>query len=541
MPYTKRKAHHGSVHNLLTYIMNDEKTEGGKLVSAFNCNVYTAEFEMENNRTKWKDKGSRAAYHLIQSFCPEDKITPEQANEIGLRLCKKIYPTFQCVVSTHIDKGHLHNHIAVCAMNLNGRKLEDRLSNEKEGLYGYKEASDMIAAEYGCYVMPKHKITIRKNNDYYYQWKSMTWTENVKNDIDELLKESLTFEELIENLAAIGYEIRSRGKYLSVKAAGMKKFLRLNTLGEKYSEKGLHRFFMNRDQPYILPDITPIDDGIGKVRYEKAVESKHAIESTRDVKKEYTEFQKTRYKEICRFYQLKKDLDVLSENGIYSYEDLTGTIENINAKIHKNNIEVNKIENKYNLILDKADKAQEFIRLFKTHQYCEYYKFIDENYEVPGDEKIFLKLKENLKIETVEEAKQLISAARDVRFAVNKVRTETKDLQNKLFDLNIIKEEKLIKSGMYIHNIKFGNNRIDYSKSTNTHWYVSIPYTNTFIYLDKELTTFNNKYGYNTAFIIDDKDYKIYNSNGESMTVNGARLEEYYMQMKQENDKRYVQ
>lgn len=69
--------------------------------------------------------------------------------------------------------------------------------------------------------------------------------------------------------------------------------------------------------------------------------------------------------------------------------------------------------------------------------------------------------------------------------------------------------------------------------------HVSIPYTNTYIYLDKALTTFNNKYGYNTAFLIDDKDYKIYNSNGESMTVNGARLEEYYMQMNQENDKRY--
>lgn len=540
MPYTKRKAHHGSVHNLLTYIMNDEKTDGGKLVSAFNCDVYTAEFEMENNRTRWKDKGSRAAYHLIQSFCPEDRITPQVANEIGLRLCKELYPDFQCVVSTHIDKGHLHNHIAICAMNLNGRKLDDRLANEKEGLYGYKEASDRISAEYGCYVMPEHKIPIRKNKDYYYQWKEFTWTENVKSDIDDLLKESQSFEDLMDNLVAIGYEINSRGKYISLKASGMKKFMRLNSLGNEYTEKGLHNFFMNKRQSIILPEITVVENDFNSVRYEKAVESKKAIQATGNVKKEYTEFQKTRYKEICRFNQLKKELDVLNENGIYSYHDLTQKIEEMKAKIHKNNAEVIKTENKYGTVLDKADKAQEFIRLFKTHQYCEFYKSMDKNYEVPAEETIFLKLRDELKIETVEEAKKLIHVARDIRLYINKLRDEIKETKYKVFNLDIIKEEKLIKSGMYIHNIKFGNNRIDYSKSTNTHWYVNIPYTKTYMYLDKELTTFNNKYGYNTAFLIDDKDYKIYNCKGESMTVNGARLEEYYMQMKQENDKRYV-
>lgn len=288
MPYTKRKAHHGSVHNLLTYIMNDEKTEGGKLVSAFNCDVYTAEFEMENNRTKWKDKGSRAAYHLIQSFCPEDKITPQEANEIGLKMCKELYPDFQCVVSTHIDKGHLHNHVAICAMNLNGRKLDDRLANEKEGLYGYKEASDRISAEYGCYVMPEHKIPIRKNKDYYYQWKEFTWTENVKSDIDDLLKESQSFENIMDNLVAIGYEINSRGKYISLKASGMKKFMRLNSLGNEYTEKGLHNYFMNKGQSIILPEITVAENDFNGARYEKAVESKKAIEATGNVKKEYT-------------------------------------------------------------------------------------------------------------------------------------------------------------------------------------------------------------------------------------------------------------
>ena len=57
-------------------------------------------------------KGNRVAYHIIQSFSPKDNIKPEQANEIGKKLCEELYPDFQCIISTHIDKGHIHNHIS---------------------------------------------------------------------------------------------------------------------------------------------------------------------------------------------------------------------------------------------------------------------------------------------------------------------------------------------------------------------------------------------------------------------------------------------
>lgn len=108
---------------------------------------------------------------------------------------------------------------------------------------------------------------------------------------------------------------------------------------------------------------------------------------------------------------------MLNENGIYSYHDLTQKIEEMKAKIHKNNAEVIKTENKYGTILDKADKAQEFIRLFKTHQYCEFYKSMDKNYEVPAEETIFLKLRDELKIETVEDT----TAGRTVTYSITEI------------------------------------------------------------------------------------------------------------------------
>ena len=114
-------------------------------------------------------------YHIIQSFSPKDDITPEQANEIGKKLCEELYPDFQCVISTHIDKGHIHNHISINAINLYGRKLEDRLSNEKEGLYALSDTSDRISAQYWCYVMPRKTYLKDAKNDFYYQYKEQSF------------------------------------------------------------------------------------------------------------------------------------------------------------------------------------------------------------------------------------------------------------------------------------------------------------------------------------------------------------------------------
>ena len=163
MPYTKRIVIHAGqnrngLSQCLNYIENEEKTDHGLLKSAYNCNLRFAEQEMVAVQSKFhNEQDERVAYHVVQSFDIRDNITPEMANEIGLKLCKEIYTDYQCVVCTHVDRGHLHNHIIINATNLSGRKLEDRLANKKEGLYGLRESSDRIAKSYGCHVMDEMK------------------------------------------------------------------------------------------------------------------------------------------------------------------------------------------------------------------------------------------------------------------------------------------------------------------------------------------------------------------------------------------------
>lgn len=113
MPYTKRLPHYGSPKELLEYIL-DEKNAGEKvaIASSINCNVETALSDFIRIQEKFDMQGNKVAYHIIQSFSPRDSITIQQANEIGKRLCEELYSEYQCVISTHIDKGHIHNHIS---------------------------------------------------------------------------------------------------------------------------------------------------------------------------------------------------------------------------------------------------------------------------------------------------------------------------------------------------------------------------------------------------------------------------------------------
>ncbi|WP_217948500.1 relaxase/mobilization nuclease domain-containing protein [Faecalibaculum rodentium] len=172
------------------------------------------------------EQDERVAYHVVQSFDIRDNITPEMANEIGLKLCKEIYTDYQCVVCTHVDRGHLHNHIIINATNLSGRKLEDRLANKKEGLYGLRESSDRIAKSYGCHVMDEMKAIGRfkgKNyegkNESSYEKLTVSWKSIIIDKIEKVKAETNSLDELLENLALEGYEIK-RGKYIKVKPFG---------------------------------------------------------------------------------------------------------------------------------------------------------------------------------------------------------------------------------------------------------------------------------------------------------------------------------
>lgn len=541
MPVTKRLAHLGSPKNLIEYIL-DEKNNGEKVgyVSSLNCNVETALYEFKDIQKKYKMGGTRSAYHIIQSFSPKDKISVEQANEIGLRLCKELYPNFQCVISTHRDKGHIHNHISVNAINLSGKKLEDRLANDKEGLYGLSDTSDRIAAEYGCFIMPKKVYQKSRERDYYYQYKRQTWKEQIQEDIEKIIGNCNSVDELLDELSIRGYEIR-RGKHIAVKCLGMQRYARIDTISSKYTISNLYKFYKEKTNVKLLA-IKTNETEFNSVIFRKANESKIAIEKSQLCANGsiYSEYQKTKYQEIKRYYHLKQQLEYLDKYNIRDFEDIETQILIKRSEIKSKNVEMKKNQDKFNNIIRITEMANDYIRLYEVYEYAMSYKTIDKDYVLPAEVDIFLKLQNKLNINSIDEAKQIIKNSRSERIEINKKRKEVLELQRELNHLETIKEEKLSSSNLYIHNIKFGGNRIDYENSNDKEYCVNLPYTNFKIHIDKRFTAYNEKYQFYTLYLVDDKEYEIFDENNEKIgNVTGTELEKFVLDKKKEIDSLY--
>lgn len=542
MPYTKRSAHYGSPKQLIEYIL-DEKNIGEKVAvaSSLNCNVDTALYEMLDVQKKYEMQGNRVAYHIIQSFALTDKITPEQANEIARKLCKELYPDFQCVIATHCDRGHLHNHICLNAINMNGKKLEDRLANYKEGLYGLSEISDKISSEYGCYIMPKRIFSKVKDKNYYYQYKKQTYKEKIKSTINDLLPKCNTLDELLDELSILGYEVK-RGKHIAVKITGMERFMRIDTISNEFSTDNLYNYFKNINNLKILGLKTTENEFNSKIYY-KALESKEAIEKSQlsTENKIYTEYQKTKYQEVKRYYQLKQQLEYLDKYNIRSFNDVDCEIQSMRNQIKSRNIALKKFKTSVQKIIENTEKAHDFINLYELYENAMYFKEQDFDYILPKEVEIFLNIKKELGFNSVDDAKLYIKKTCDERIKLNQLKKEILDMQRELNHLDTIKEEKLSNSNLFIHNIKFGSNRIEYSLSDDDNFCINLPYTKEKIHIPKKYVAYNEKNKFYTLYLVDDKEYELFNEKNEKMkNIKGIELEKYVLEKKKEIDSLYA-
>lgn len=150
MAVTKTHPIKSTLKAAIDYICNPVKTDGKLLVSAYGCTAETADIEFEWTRRHAIDKGTNLGRHLIQAFEPGE-VTPEEAHEIGMQLAKEVLGgKYEFVLTTHIDKDHVHNHLIFNAVSFTDHK---HYHSNKRSYHYIRRTSDRICKEHGLSVI----------------------------------------------------------------------------------------------------------------------------------------------------------------------------------------------------------------------------------------------------------------------------------------------------------------------------------------------------------------------------------------------------
>lgn len=232
----------------MEYICNPEKTRDMELVST-NLDgegkdpLRYAQRFMEQQQDVGTGRNGRGdsvlAHHVIQSFDPDDDITPEQAHQIGMRLMTELTDGDQYfVIATHVDRHHIHNHIMLSPILISQDK---RMRMQKTTLHKIRTISDRLCKDAGLHVLkePKVKRYGKSRPDLYTQLKGESVKESIRLRIDQSVGRVESFDQLKQVLRSVGVFTHVRGKYLTFEDAetGMK--FRDSKLGEAYDEMNI--------------------------------------------------------------------------------------------------------------------------------------------------------------------------------------------------------------------------------------------------------------------------------------------------------------
>ena len=234
-----------AISDIIDYVENPDKTDGGRLISSYQCDSRIADAEFLFAKRQYLAKTGRKrgaddviAYTIRQSFVPGE-ITPEEANRLGYELARRFTKGKHAfIVCTHVDKAHIHNHIIWNSTTLDhDRKFRDFLGSAR----AVRRLNDTICIENGYSIVENPK----RRGKTYNKWlgsKPPCHRDRLRMAIDDALaKKPADLDALLKLLQEAGVEVSPRGKSIRLRAPGQKNFVRLDgdSLGAEYDISAL--------------------------------------------------------------------------------------------------------------------------------------------------------------------------------------------------------------------------------------------------------------------------------------------------------------
>ncbi len=199
---------HKPLKNVLDYCMQEAKTlkDGTRLVSGIDCLPESSYAEMMATKKQFGKLGGREYYHILQSFSPDEGITPEQAHEIALEFAEEQFKGYETVVATHVDRDHIHSHIVLNSVShINGKKYH----SDKDNIPRLRAASDEICRRHGLSVIEDKESGPRKmgTREYHAAEKGESWKINLMATINIAMQKARTKDEFIRFMEDRGYKV----------------------------------------------------------------------------------------------------------------------------------------------------------------------------------------------------------------------------------------------------------------------------------------------------------------------------------------------
>ena len=314
----------------IAYILNPEKTDEKLLVSSYGCASETAAREFEWTRKIAEQKGMNPvriiARHVIQSF-EIGEVTPELAHEIGKQFADEILGgKYEYVLTTHIDKDHVHNHLifnAVDFVDYHAYKSYKRI------YYDMREVSDRLCKENGLSVIPPSQNKGMGYKEYTEAKRGTSWKQKLKQTIDRLVITAKDYDDFLRLMQEAGYEIKT-GKYISFRAEGQEWFTRSKTIGENYTEERIKERIAGRTPRRSQRQATP--KGISLIG---------------DIQERIRLIDSKGYEYKAKLTILKeaaRTLNYLTENSLLQYADLEKKVEDVHGSYDRTGKELKVVE-----------------------------------------------------------------------------------------------------------------------------------------------------------------------------------------------------
>ena len=245
------------LNEVLTYTTQGYKTNEKEYITGINCSPASAVRQMIHTKKSYGKDDGVLAFHAVQSFKP-DELTPELCHEIGVKLAGLMWgDRFEVVVSTHLDKHHLHNHFVVNSVSfMDGKKFD----NNRNDYIRFRNLSDDLCNGYN--------LSVVKSNGkgmHHSEWEAMQngkpyFRELIKHDVDVVLSYARSMEQFVEGLVEMGYEVSTDRKYIAIKHPQGQRMRRLKSLlrDGRYDEEHIEERLYNN---LILP-MVKVQDAI---------------------------------------------------------------------------------------------------------------------------------------------------------------------------------------------------------------------------------------------------------------------------------------